>query len=1072
MIAALKTNATKVACTLGAAVLLLGFQGGSTAQQDRLDQARNLGKAFYENPTTQTQSVAEFKKALDMQPDSARERVNYGISLLHAAKTPEGIAELEKAQKQDPKIPHTWFNLGIAYKKDSKYDQAITEFEGMVKLVPDEPISHYNLGVLYKLNGKTNEALKEFETSSKLNPRLAGPHFQLFNAYRTLNRTEEANREQATFQEIKKQQAGAAVPEDLEWSFYAEIYDITNPVNAEETEPAKPIKLAAKKLGDGIDAASAGLVTVDVDGDGNPEVMAWSDAGIKVFKNGSATAVECGLSAIKDVISIAPGDFNNDGLADLAILTKAGAELWVNKKGKFEKANVTLPEGAYKKAVWLDYDHDYDLDLFLLGDKSALMRNNGTAGFSDVSNNFPFVAGRAVDGTLYDVTPDTDGMDLVVAYSDRPGVLYVDKLGGRYQAQDLNLIPAGAKSVAAMDLDNDGATDLVVATAAEVFPVFNRRGSFEKGMSIPAKASALAMVDLENRGLEDLAVSGSAFRNQGVGTFADNKAPVGDAVTLAAVDFDADGRTDLIAVQPDGSVQFLRNETETSNAWLRATLLGVKNLKLAYGSKIELKAGSHYQKRTYFGQPIVFGMRGYKEAETVRTAWANGLIQNEVHQAAGKAFIYKEAQRLSGSCPMIFTWNGSSFNFLTDVLGVAPLGASSGDGNYFPVDHDEYVQVPGEAMVPRNGRYEVRITEELREVSYLDHIHLIAVDHPAAAAIYTNDKFKSPPFPDFRLFGVTKPMHPVAAHDDAGNNVLPQLLKRDRKYPDSFSRNYTGVASLHHLDLDFGNVAAANRAVLVMNGWVDWADGSTFLAAAQETKEGLIMPYLQVKNAKGDWQTVIEDMGIPAGKPKTISVDLTGKFLTASREVRIVTNLCVYWDEIFLSEQTGAPETVLTEVQADTAELHFRGFSKPVIHPERKQPENFLYSDVSTVSTWNPTPGLYTRYGDVRELLGAIDDKLVIMGAGDELNLKFDATRLPVLRTGWKRDFLLMVDGWAKDADANTAFAKTVKPLPFHGMSAYPYPATEHFPGDEAHREYQEKYNVRPALRLLRPLAD
>jgi hypothetical protein len=580
------------------------------------------------------------------------------------------------------------------------------------------------------------------------------------------------------------------------------------------------------------------------------------------------------------------------------------------------------------------------------------------------------------------------------------------------------------------------------------------------------------MVDFENRGLEDLAVSGGAFRNEGLGTFADNKAPVGDAVALTAVDFDADGHTDLVSVQPDGSVQLLRNETETPNAWLRASLLGVKNLKLAYGSKIELKAGSHYQKRTYFGQPIVFGMRGYKEAETVRTAWANGLIHNDVHQAAGKAFAYKEAQRLSGSCPMIFTWNGSSFNFLTDVLGVAPLGASSGDGNYFPVDHDEYVQVPGEAMVPRNGKYEVRITEELREVSYLDHIHLIAVDHPAATAIYTNDKFKSPPFPDFRLFGVTKPVHPVSAHDDAGNNVLPQLLKRDKKYPDSFSRNYTGVAALHHLDLDFGSAAAANRAVLVMNGWVDWADGSTFLAAAQETKEGLIMPYLQVKNAKGQWQTVIEDMGIPAGKPKTISVDLTGKFLSASREVRIVTNLCVYWDEIFLSEETGKPDTVLTEVQAGAADLHFRGFSKPVIHPERKQPENFLYSEVSAVSTWNPTPGLYTRYGDVRELLGAIDDELVIMGAGDELNLKFDARSLPELRLGWKRDFLLMVDGWAKDADANTAFAKTVEPLPFHGMSAYPYPATEHFPGDEAHRKYQEKYNVRPALRLLRPLAD
>ncbi len=260
--------------------------------------------------------------------------------------------------------------------------------------------------------------------------------------------------------------------------------------------------------------------------------------------------------------------------------------------------------------------------------------------------------------------------------------------------------------------------------------------------------------------------------------------------------------------------------------------------------------------------------------------------------------------------------------------------------------------------------------------------------------------------------------------------------------------------------------------MLILNGWVDWADGSTFLAASQETKEGLIMPYLQVKNAKGEWETVIQDMGIPAGKPKTISVDLTGKFLSASREVRIVTNLCVYWDEIFLSEETGTPETVLTPVDAEFADLHFRGFSKPVIHPERKQPENFLYNEVSAVSTWNPTPGNYTRYGDVRWLLSAIDDQMVIMGAGDELNLKFDAKTLPVLRPGWKRDFLLMVDGWAKDADANTAFAKSVEPLPFHGMSAYPYPTTEHFPGDAAHREYQEKYNTRPALRLLRPLTD
>jgi hypothetical protein len=448
------------------------------------------------------------------------------------------------------------------------------------------------------------------------------------------------------------------------------------------------------------------------------------------------------------------------------------------------------------------------------------------------------------------------------------------------------------------------------------------------------------------------------------------------------------------------------------------------------------------------------------------------MVQNERKQVAGKVATFKEAPRLSGSCPMIFTWNGKEFEFITDVLGVAPLGASAGDGQYFPLDHDEYVQIPGRAMARTGDRYEIRVTEELREVSYLDQIRLIAVDHPVKTEVFTNDKFKAPPFPEFRLFGVKQRTYPVTARDHRGGNVLPKLVRKDQQYPDTFARDYNGSAELHHLDLDFGKAAPDNRAVLILSGWVDWADGSTFLAASQEKPGGLVMPYLQVKDAHGQWRTVIEDMGIPAGKPKTISVDLTGKFLSASREVRVVTNLCVYWDEIFLSENTGAPETVLTPLAPAAADLRFRGFSRPVIHPERKQPERFLYDQVQPVSQWNPTPGLYTRFGDVREIISAVDDHLVIMGSGDELRLEFDARRLPALRPGWTRDFLLLVDGWAKDADANTAYSKSVEPLPFHGMSAYPYPSREQFPDDAGHRRYRQQYNTRPALRLLRPLTD
>src|SRR5262249_51133458 len=186
---------------------------------------------------------------------------------------------------------------------------------------------------------------------------------------------------------------------------------------------------------------------------------------------------------------------------------------------------------------------------------------------------------------------------------------------------------------------------------------------------------------------------------------------------------------------------------------------------------------------------------------------------------------------------------------------------------------------------------------------------------------------------------------------------------------------------------------------------------------------------------------------------------------------RIVTNLCVYWDEIFLMESSSAPKTVLTRVDASRVDLRFRGFSAVTIDPERTQPESFDYSQVSPFSMWNPTPGRYTRYGDVTALLRSIDDRLVVMGSGDEIALTFPAGGLPALPRGWPRDCLLLADGWARDADPNPAFSQSVEPLPFHAMSAYPYRADEHYPDDPLHRAYLREYNTRPALRLLRPLA-
>jgi hypothetical protein len=958
---------------------------------DLLWQHRNLGKAFFENPDTHLKAVTELREALRLKPDSVRERINYGLALLHAGQAEAGVAELVRAQKQDPSLPYTWFNLGIAYKHAGDYDKAIEQFKGMIRLTPSEPVPHYNLGAVLRSQGNTQAALPEFLEAEKLNPDLAGPHFQLFSLYQRAGDKESAARERQAFEAAKKRGEGAAVPEDMEWCFYAELYDPPEPRPSAARESAR--------YDDKIVASNAsGLLAMDPDGSGHADLLIWSRNHVEFLKHKAS-----GLDNLRDVRDIAAGDFDNDGFVDLCVVTGSGAALFRNNKGVFSKV-ADLPGAT--KALWLDFDHDYDLDLLLFGPKSVLLRNDGNGKFEDRTQAFPFVKGQPLDAVVTAVRGDTAARDVIVSYADRPGVLYRDQLNGVFTATDLPALVPGATELSVQDFDRDGFLDLV-SYRPERLALRNHAGNFQRDANAEVAPSAVR------------------------------------------ADFNSDRREDFARLAPDGSVHLALNAT-AGGSWMTVRIQGVKNLKTAAGATVEMKSGPYYEKRIYDGTPLAFALDGRADADSIRITWPNGLIQNEPHQKPA-ALQIPEAQRLSGSCPMIFTWNGKKFQFITDVLGVAPLGASSGDGHYFPVDHDEYIQIPGSALAATDGRYRVHITEELHEVSYLDQVQLIALDHPASTAIYTNDKFKSPPYPEFRLFGATGKIRPLRAPDA------------------SFSRNAAGVAELHTLDLDFGSAAASNRAALVLHGWVDWADGSTFLGASQSGK-GLIFPYLQVKDAAGNWRTVVEDMGIPSGKPKTIVVDLAGKFLSASRQVRIVTNLCVYWGDIFLIPDSGAPRTRLTPLAAQSGEVHFRGFSRPVIDPARRQPERFLYDNVRPISNWNPTRGMYTRYGDVTPLVTKPDDRMVIMGSGDELSLDFPAGSLPALPEGWSRDFLLLVDGWAKDADANTAFSQSVLPLPFHAMSAYPYRKDEHFPDDPEHAQYVRDYLTRPALRLIRPL--
>jgi len=148
--------------------ILLAGGCSRVPDENALERHRNLGKAFYENPTTKEDAVREFQQAFKIAPDSARDKLNYALALLRVeGREPEAVKLLEEVKRQDPSLPHTWFNLGIYYKRQGDANRAIAQFEGMIARAPEEPIGHYQLGTLYQQQKRNAAAQAQFE------PRLA-----------------------------------------------------------------------------------------------------------------------------------------------------------------------------------------------------------------------------------------------------------------------------------------------------------------------------------------------------------------------------------------------------------------------------------------------------------------------------------------------------------------------------------------------------------------------------------------------------------------------------------------------------------------------------------------------------------------------------------------------------------------------------------------------------------------------------------------------------------------------------------------------------------------------------------
>ena len=796
-------------------------------------------------------------------------------------------------------------------------------------------------------------------------------------------------------------------------------------------------------------------------------------------------------------------DYNNDGYVDLLVMNSKNNKIYKNSgHNKFNLVtDIGIKSNKNTEGIFFDTDTDGDLDLILVNEKkNEVIQNNSDGTFSMVSKDIG-INGSSLSSKLIthsDFNDDGDNDIIIVTISGE--CQYFENLReGYFQRikEDIGLnftnVPG---SVIAGDYNNDGNIDLFISGLGENDHLLYQNmgnGSFELDQNWEKFKKKIPTIsgrdskffDFDNDGYLDLLIAGEIrlenleksglmlLHNTRIGSYTDVShllpQALGPIDQIEIADHDNDGDMDIFLATAQGEIELLQNDGGNLNNFINIRLAGLrtgsgKNNYFGIGSKIELKSGALYQTR-YMDNPVAhFGLGNHDSVDVVRVLWSNGVPQNHIKPEQNQTIL--ETQVLKGSCPYLFLWNGSEYEFATDVLWPSalgmPLGIMAGEPLYaFPNSTDEYIKVPSNILKSKDERYLLQFTTELWETPYLDKVELLVVDHSDDINIYIDETFTLPPFYPFKVYSIKSKHLPVLAKDGKGNNVIDKIIDLDKSYLSSLvPDDFQGVTRLHDLILSFKDLHKSDSLLLFLQGWLFPTDASINVNLSQSSNLSLIFPYLQVPDKDGNWRTVIKNIGFPKGKNKTMIIDMTDKFITDDYRIRIRTNMQIYWDHIFISDELSKVPVKPIRLKPLSADLHYRGFSE-TYQENLSSPHIPVYSSTTKGQKWRDLIGSYTKYGEVAPLLLDSDSKYVVMNAGDEITLQFDVANLPKLEKGWARDFIFYNDGWLKDGDFNTASGKTVGPLPFHGMTSYPSGAENGYPDDDDHSSYRSLYNTR-----------
>ena len=1057
-------KAFKCLLSLALSLLITACQQEPPAAPKLPAKARwhNNQGVVYMDQHNYTRGRVEFEQALNLAPDYAGARANLGIAYYALGKYDSAATALQNAIAIDAELLHANYALGLIYNAQGKeHDKALAALQKVASKDKDDPHVRYYMGQIRTKLEQSDAAIDDFQEAIRLDPYNVSAYYGLANLYRRLGRQDDWRQTLEHFNKLSQAGHQGVSSSYQGQGKYAEAVADAGGANPTLDDEAGPFRFTTPTTAPGPPARFAAIA--DCNADTHPDVLAGGAEGWYLYSGGSAKTLAPpitpdGFTATAAVF----GDIDNDGGADL-ILSGTKSTLLYRATSADQWAEGLPLASASANAVFADADHDGDLDLLTTGANVHLLANDGEGRFTDISAEAGFTAAAATAAVFSDFDNDRD-IDIVLL-SPTGLQVYTNNRDGTFSeiAATLGLDRAKGTGLTIEDFNQDGYMDLALVSVSGQLEIYlNREGRSFAMNAIPPSASIpqnLLSADLDNDGdidlvahgdgpLQPIAYKAGEFHLQA--TFDQQNG----AALLA--DFDGDGRIDIWT---NGLI--LSNQSQGGH-WVKIAAQGLNSNRAGVGAKIEIKTANRLQKReirsgAYTGE-LNIGLAASDSVEFIRILWPGGVRQTELATGAGQRLELTELDRKGTSCPILYAWDGEQYRFVTDILGGAIIGYLIAPGQYYYPDTDEYVRLG--PLAAKNGHYVLQLANQLEEVLYIDALELVAIDHPPGVDIYPNERLLSqPPYPEFKLYPLRNLHPPIAAIDHRGIDVLTQLQAVDDEWYEDFARlDIHGYAEDYSLELDLGDLSGIANPVLVGYGWVDYAHSTSNWSAAQRGL-ALYPPRLEVADGRGNWIEVSADMGCPAGLPKHMLFDLKGVFPADDYRLRITTNTALYWDQFQVG--TATPDSLIVQrLQPAASDLHWRGYPA---HTAVKGTFAFRYhyDQLQLEAPWGTHSGAFTRYGPVGELLQEVDDRYAIMFHGDELTVEFDAAALPAPAAGHERSFLLYADGFGKDMDFHSANSLNVEPLPFHGMSAYPYPENERYPQTSAHLEYLQEYNTR-----------